>query len=46
MRVVSVDQGRRELTFTADAVYEREVPPKSRVPAGLQKRRLDGRRSR
>lgn len=45
MRVVAVDHGRRELTFTADAVYERRVE-KSRVPAGLQKQRLDGRRSR
>lgn len=46
MRVVAMDHARREITFTADEVYERPLPPRSRVPAGLQKRRLDGRRQR
>lgn len=46
MRVVAMDRARREITFTADAVAERPLPPRSRVPAGLQKHRLDGRRQR
>lgn len=46
LRVVAIDHARRGFTFTADAVYARPLPPRSRVPAGLQKARLDGRRKR